>query len=211
MKVAAFNGSPRKEGNTYLALRMVLTELEAAGIETEIVHVGSQPVKQCTGCGGCARNQDEKCVLKGDDANEWIQIMKHADGILLGAPVHFGNISAVMKSFLDRAFFVSGSNGGLFRHKVGAGISAVRRAGALPALQQLNNYLVYAEMVVPGSSYWNVIYGRAPGEVSQDAEGTQIMRVLGKNMAWVLKALKASAGTVPEPEKEQKVMTNFIR
>ena len=137
--------------------------------------------------------------------------MKGADGIILGSPVHYAGISATMKSFLDRAFYVAGSNGGLFRHKVGAGLVAVRRSGGLPAFQQLNNYLLYSEMLVPASNYWNVIHGRAPGEVAQDAEGVQIMRVLGKNMAWLLKLAAAGKGVVEEPAREDKTMTHFIR
>jgi len=211
MKVAAFNGSPKKEGNTYLALRMVTAELEAQGIETEIVHVGGSVLQGCTACGACGRNKDEKCAFGKDGVDEWIQIMKEADGIILGSPVHYANISATMKAFLDRAFYVSGSNGGLFRHKVGAGIVAVRRSGGLPSFQQLNNYLLYSEMLVPGSNYWNVIHGRAPGEVAKDEEGVQIMRVLGRNMAWLLKLVAAGKSVVDEPAKETKTMMSFVR
>ncbi|MFA6508630.1 MAG: flavodoxin family protein [Treponemataceae bacterium] len=211
MKVAAFNGSPNKEGNTFHALRMVTAELESQGIETEIVHVGGQSVKGCIACGACRRNKDEKCVLTGDGVNGWIQIMKGADGILLGSPVHYSGISATMKSFLDRAFYVSGSNENLFRHKVGAGVIAVRRSGGMPSFQQLNNYLLYSEMLIPTSNYWNVIHGRAPGEAAQDAEGVQIMRVLGLNMAWSMKLVAAGKGVVSEPEREDKIMMNFIR
>jgi multimeric flavodoxin WrbA len=211
MKVVAFNGSPRKEGNTWHALRLVTAELEAAGIETEIVTVGDKPVRGCIACGMCAKNKDEKCVLPGDEVNAWIQKMKGADGILFGSPVHYAGMSGAMKSFLDRAFYVAGMNGGLFRHKVGAALVAVRRSGGLPAFEQLNTYLLYAEMLLPTSNYWNVIHGRMPGEVEQDAEGVQIMRVLGKNMAWLLKLVEHGKGAVPAPAAEKKVMTNFVR
>jgi len=211
MKVVAFNGSPKKEGNTFHALRMVASELEAVGIETEIVHVGAQAVKGCIACGACARNKDEKCALSGDSVNEWIQQMKGADGLLFGSPVHYANISATMKAFLDRAFYVSGSNGGLLRHKVGAGLVAVRRTGGQPSFQQLNNYLLYSEMLIPTANYWNVIHGAAPGEVTQDAEGVQIMRLLGRNMAWLLKLVAAGKGVVDEPGPEAKVRMNFVR
>lgn len=211
MKVAAFNGSPKKEGNTHAALALVTAELEAQGMETEIIHVGAQPVRACTACGACGRNKDEKCVIAGDGVNDWIQKMKEADGIILGSPVHYANISAGMKAFLDRAFYVSGGNGNLFRHKVGAGIVAVRRSGGLPSFQQLNNYLLYSEMLIPSSNYWNVIHGRAPGEAARDEEGVQIMRVLGRNMAWLLKLVAAGKGVVAEPMREDKIMMNFVR
>ena len=120
MKVVAFNGSPNKQGNTYHALKLVLAELEKEGIETEIVQVGGKTVKGCLGCGHCGRNKDEKCVLPGDEVNEWIQKIKNSDGILFGSPVHYSAIAADMKAFLDRAFFVQGGNGRMFRHKVGA-------------------------------------------------------------------------------------------
>lgn len=211
MIVTAFNGSPRKEGNTSHALRMVTSELEAQGIETRTIHVGGQEVKSCRACGMCRKNMDKKCVLKGDSVNEWIQLMSESDGILLGTPVHYAGVSAVMKSFLDRAFYVAGSNNSLFRHKVGAGVVALRRSGGMSAFQQLNHYLLYSEMVVSTSSYWNVIHGREPGEVAQDAEGVQIMRVLGRNMAWLLKLVEAGKGAVGEPELEKKIAMNFIR
>ena len=211
MKVAVFNGSPKKEGNTFHALRIVAAELEARGIGTEIYHVGAKPVASCTACGSCGKNRDEKCILQKDGVNEWIQAMKNADGILLGSPVHYAGISATMKCFLDRAFYVAGANGGLFRHKVASGLVAVRRSGGLPAFQQLNTYLLYSEMLVPSANYWNVIHGRAPGEVAQDAEGVQIMRTLGKNMAWLLELVAAGKGAVAEPAKEGKTYTNFIR
>lgn len=211
MKVVAFNGSPKKEGNTYHALRLVADELEKEGIEVEIVHVGAVDVRGCMGCGGCARNKDEKCVLPGDDLNEWVQKMKEADGILLGSPVHYSAIAGNMKSFLDRAFYVAGMNGSLLRHKVGASVVAVRRSGGLPTFNQLNNFLNYSEMMMPTSNYWNVIHGARPGEVLQDEEGVQIMRILGKNMAYLLKVMEASKAVVPAPEKERKQMMNFIR
>jgi multimeric flavodoxin WrbA len=211
MKVVAFNGSPRKEGNTWHALKLVTAELEAAGIATEIVTVGDQPIRDCIACGMCAKNKDERCVLPGDPVNDWIQLMKQADGILLGSPVYFAAMSGAMKSFLDRAFYVAGMNGSLFRHKVGAAVVAVRRSGGISAFEQLNNFLLYSEMLLPTSNYWNVIHGRMPGEVEQDAEGVQIMRVLGKNMTWLLRLGEHGRGAVPAPEREQKVMMHFIR
>ncbi len=210
MKVVAFNGSPRKNGNTYQALRLVLDELEKEGIETEIVHAGAKPIAGCNACGLCGNNKDEKCVIKGDPVNDWIQKIKNADGILLGSPVHYADIAADMKAFLDRAFYVQGCNGRLFRHKAAAAVVAVRRSGGTTTFDRLNAYLTCSEMLIPASNYWNVIHGAAPGEVLEDAEGVQVMRLLGKNMAWLLKLMENGRGTVGEPPKEDKIFMNFI-
>ncbi|MBJ6748975.1 flavodoxin family protein [Geomonas anaerohicana] len=210
MKVVAFNGSPNKEGNTYHAIKLVAAELEQQGIETEIVHVGNKAIRGCIACYQCVKNQDEQCAIK-DEVNEWVQKMKEADGIIIGSPVHYSGVGGTMKSFLDRAFFVAGVNGGLLRHKVGAAVVAVRRSGGVTTFDELNHFLNYSEMLLPTSNYWNVIHGRTPGEALQDGEGMQIMRVLGKNMVWLLKLLENGKGVVPEPEREAKVMTNFIR
>lgn len=210
MKVVAFNGSPKKEGNTYHAIKTVAAELEKEGIEVKIVHVGNKVIRGCLACNGCSRNKNERCVID-DEVNEWVQKMKEADGIILGSPVHYAGIPGTMKSFLDRAFYVASSNNSLFRHKVGAGVVAVRRTGGIAVFQQLNNFINYSEMVVPTSNYWNIAHGTAPGEVTQDDEGMQIMRVLGKNMAWVMKSLDASKDIVKESEAENKIFTNFIR
>lgn len=210
MKVVAFNGSLNEKGNTYQALKMVGAELEKGGGELEIVQVGGKPLRDCMACEQCAKNKNECCVLPGDEVNQWIQKMKQADGIILGSPVHYSGVAGAMKSFLDRAFFVSGSNGNLFRHKVGAAVVAVRRSGGMPTFYQLNNYLLYSEMLLPTSNYWNVIHGTAPGEVTQDLEGVQIMRVLGKNMAWLLKLVRYGKEACPPPEREDKTLFSFI-
>lgn len=210
MKVVAFNGSPNREGNTWHALKMVTAELEKEGIETEIVHVGNKLIRGCTACGQCAKNRNEQCVLPNDEVNEWIQKMKQADGIILGSPVHYSAIGGTMKSFLDRGFYVAGVNDGMLRHKVGASVVAVRRSGGLPTFDQLNNFLNYAEMLLPTSNYWNVIHGRSQGEVTQDLEGVQIMRVLGKNMAWLLKLVDHGKGVITPPEREAKTFFSFI-
>lgn len=211
MKVVAFNGSPNAEGNTYHSIRMVFAELEKKDIETEIVHVGNKNVRGCIACNKCVKNRDEKCVLKGDDVNLWIQKIKEADGIIIASPVHYASIGATMKSFLDRAFYVAGFNKSLFRHKVAASLVAVRRSGGMPAFNELNNYLNYAEMLIPTSNYWNVIHGTRPGDAVKDGEGQQIMRVLGKNMAWLLELVENGKTSVKEPELEKKEFTNFIR
>ncbi|GAA0116022.1 flavodoxin family protein [Clostridium senegalense] len=209
MKVVAFNGSPKKEGNTYNAIRMVAEELENEGIEVEIVHVGNKIIRGCLACNACAKNKNGKCIIDNDEVNEFIQKMKEADGIILGSPVHYSGIAGTMKSFLDRAFYVA--NNGALRHKVGASVVAVRRSGGVATFNQLNNYINYAEMLMPSTNYWNVIHGAMPGEVSKDEEGKQIMRVLGKNMAWLMKTVENGKKTIKEPERENKILTNFVR
>ena len=211
MKVIAINGSPNKEGNTFHALDIVGKELIAGGIEFEILHIGNKLIRGCLACGKCVVNKDEKCNTTTDDMNNWIQQVKAADGIILGSPVHYAGIAGTMKSFLDRLFYVAGSNGGLFRHKVGAAIAAVRRSGGSATFDNLNHYLNYSEMIIATSNYWNIIHGRTPGEVMQDGEGVQIMHVLGKNMVWLLKMKETTAASIEAPLKEKKVITNFIR
>lgn len=211
MKVVAINGSPKSNGNTYEAIKAVAKELEKENIEVEIIHIGNKVVRGCLACNGCAKNKNERCVIQNDDVNEWIQKMKDADGIILGSPVYYSAVAGTMKAFLDRAFYVASSNGGLFRHKVGASVVAVRRSGGIPVFDQLNNYINYSEMVMPTSNYWNVVYGTAPGEAAKDEEGMQIMRVLGKNMAWIMKLIEFGKGKVEEPEREKKTFMNFIR
>lgn len=210
MKVVAFNGSPKKEGNIWHAINMVFTELAHEGIETELIHVGNKTLRGCTACAQCAANKNEQCVLPGDEVNDWIQKMKQADGIIFGSPVHYAAMSGTMKCFMDRAFYVAGVNDGLFRHKVGVAVVAVRRSGGLPTFEQLNNFINYSEMLIPTSNYWNVIHGTRPGEVTQDDEGVQIMRVLGKNMAWLMKLVEHGRDAVVEPEREPKLYMNFI-
>lgn len=211
MKVIAFNGSPKEKGNTYQAIKMVTDELEKEGIDVEIVHVGNKIIRGCMACNWCAKNQCERCVNDEDEVNEWIQKMKEADGIILGSPVHYSSIAATMKAFLDRAFYVTSVNGSLLRHKVGAAVVAVRRSGGVTTFDQLNNYINYSEMLMPTSSYWSVIHGLKPGQVTEDAEGIQIMRVLGKNMAWLMKLVENGKNIVKAPEKEGKIFTNFVR
>ena len=209
MKVIAINGSPKKEGNTFHALKLVADALDNEDIETEIVHIGNKTIKGCIACGKCAENRDEKCII--DDAvNEVVQKIKTADGILLGSPVYYSGIAGTMKSFLDRMFQVAVAND-MLRYKAGASVAAVRRSGGIPTFHQLNNYLTFAEMVMPGSNYWNVIHGTMPGEVTRDDEGVQIMKVLGRNMAWLLKTIDHGKAAVARPPREDKVFTNFVR
>ena len=210
MKVVAFNGSPRKEGNTYQALKIVAEQLEMENIEVEIIHVGNKNIQGCSACSSCFKSRDERCILN-DEVNEWIQKMKEADGIIFGSPVHYSGITGTMKTFMDRAAYVASANKGLLKNKVGASVVAVRRSGGVPAFNQLNNYITYSEMIMPSSNYWNVIYGQKPGEALMDDEGVQIMRVLGKNMAWLMKVIEFSEGKIEKPQSEKKIATNFIR
>lgn len=211
MKVIIFNGSPNKEGNTYHGIKIVADELEKEGIETEIIHVGNKSIRGCIACGYCTKNKNRKCAITTDPVNNWIEKMNDADGIILGSPVHYSSIAGTMKSFLDRAFRVAEANDSMLRHKVGAAVVAVRRAGGIPTFDQLNNYINHSEMIIPTSNYWNIINGRLPGEVMQDEEGIQIMRILGQNMAWLMKLIENGQGVINKPKREEKIFTNFIR
>lgn len=211
MKVIAINGSPKKEGNTYHALNIVGEQLQEAGIDFEILHIGNKNFHGCMACGKCAVNKDERCNITTDDLNAHLQEIKKADGILLGSPVYYSGIAGTAKSFFDRLFYVAGANNNLFRHKVAASVVAVRRTGGSFTFDSLNHYLLYAETIMATSCYWNIIHGRTPGEVLQDAEGVQTMRVLGKNMAWLLKMKEATAASIEPPAKEKKEVTSFIR
>jgi multimeric flavodoxin WrbA len=211
MKVIAVNGSPNKEGNTYHALSMIGDEIKLNGIDFEILHVGHKLIHGCTACGTCSKTKDEKCNIKTDDLNTWLQQIKSANGIIIGSPVYYSGIAGTMKSFLDRLFYVAGANGGLFRQKVAAAVVAVRRTGGSATFDQLNHYLTYSEMIIATSNYWNVIHGRVAGEAAKDEEGRQIMRVLGRNIVWLLRMKEASNGMIEPPVMEKKVITNFIR
>lgn len=212
MRVVAINGSPRAAGNTRFALDRVCAQLAAAGVETEVVQVGHLPLRGCAACGHCARERNECCGLPDDGLNGLVAQMKAADGIVLGSPVYFAGIAGTMKCCLDRAFYVAGSNGGLFRHKVGAAVVALRRSGAVATFDQLNHYLHYAEMLVPSSNYWNALHGAQPGEAAGDGEGVQVMEVLGRNLAWLLGLVDKGRDTgIAPPLPETKVRTNFIR
>ncbi|WP_321334898.1 flavodoxin family protein [uncultured Bacteroides sp.] len=211
MKVVAINGSPHKKGNTYHALTEIGKQLQENGIDFEIIHLGNQMIHGCIACGGCGKSRDEKCSISTDSVNEYIQQMKLADGIILASPVFYAGIPGTMKSFLDRAFYVSSNNNNLFRHKVGAAVVAVRRTGGSSTFDSMNHYLNYSEMILATSNYWNIIHGRVAGEVLQDAEGIQIMEILGRNMAWLLKMREQTAETLVGPESVDKVFTNFVR
>ena len=209
MKVVAVQGSPRKNGNTAYALEVIGNVLRNEGIDFEIIEIGGKHIRGCLACNKCFDNKDEKCVITTDVLNDSILKMKNADGIILATPVYYSGIAGTMKCFLDRAFYVAGSNGNWFRHKVGASVVAVRRTGGSVTFDSLNHYLNIAEMLIPSSNYWNVIHGREIGEAAQDKEGIQIMETLGKNMAWMLKMRERSKDIAPK--QTEKVFTNFIR
>jgi len=188
MKVLALNGSGRKDGNTHLLLKIVLDELQAEGIETELIQLAEgKPLQGCVACYQCMQRKNMQCAIESDSFNEYFARMSGADGLLLGSPVYFSDITAGMKAFIERCGLVSRANGGVLRRKIGAGVIAVRRAGSNHSLASLNYLFLISEMIIPGSSYWNMGLGRNPGDVMQDAEGIETMRTLGKNMAWLLK------------------------
>ncbi|MHB8880776.1 MAG: flavodoxin family protein [Thermodesulfovibrionales bacterium] len=188
MRVIAFNGSPRKEGNTYHAIRTVFEELEKEGLDTELIQLGSAQIKGCRACFKCFETKDNRCIQK-DDLNDFIARMLPAEGIIIGSPTYFANVSTEVKALIDRAGLVSRANGNLFSRKVGAAVVAARRAGGVNVYQNINLFFGIGEMIVPGSSYWNIGIGRTPGEILNDEEGMRTFRDLGRNMAWLIKKL----------------------
>ena len=190
MKVLAVNGSARKDGNTAILIRAVYEELNAAGIETEMVQLSGNIIEPCKACWACGGRKN--CVHKRDLFQEIFEKMTRADGIILGSPVYTANISANMQAFLERASVVTDMNRGenLFRHKVGAAVTAARRGGALPALDAMYHFFMLQNMFVVGSSYWAMAYGQMPGDVHKDGEGLDTMKNLGQNMAYLLRALE---------------------
>lgn len=190
MKVVAFNGSGRKGGNTRLLIERVFTELKREGIETEVVELAGMPVRGCTACYGCFKNKDGHCVITDDFVNDAIDKMVAADGVILASPTYFADVTTETKALIDRSGMVSRANDFMFRRKVGAAVVAVRRAGAIHAFESINNFFLISEMIIPGSSYWNIGIGREIGDVENDAEGLQTMDTLGKNMAWLMKKLQ---------------------
>ncbi len=190
MKVIAFNGSARKDGNTAILLNTVLEELKAEGIETELYSLAGKPIQGCIACYKCFKNKDRKCSVDKDVINECIAKMVEADGVLLGSPTYFADVTAGMKALIELCGMVARANSDLFQRKVGAGVVAVRRAGSIHVFNSLNHFFLIGQMIIPGSSYWNIAMGREPGEVRNDAEGMQTMQNLGKNMAWLLKKIR---------------------
>ncbi|HPE76094.1 MAG TPA: flavodoxin family protein [Draconibacterium sp.] len=190
MKVVAFNGSPRRKGNTEILIGEVFKILQKEGIETEMIQLGNKLVHGCTACGKCREIQDGKCHIKNDHLNFCIEKMVEADGILIGSPVYFADVTPEIKALIDVAGYVTRANNHLLKRKIGAAVIAVRRGGALHAFETINNFFLISQMIVPGSSYWNFVFGRNPGEVLNDEEGMQTIKTLAENMAWLLKKVK---------------------
>jgi multimeric flavodoxin WrbA len=189
MKVVGVNGSPRKDGNTAIIINTIFRELNAQGIETELIQLAGQKIEGCNACWACQQLGSARCVIDSDFFNEAFAKMVAADGIILGSPVYAAGVTAQMKALIDRASIVLTVNRGLFRHKVGAAVVAARRGGAISAFDTLNHFLHSKEMFLVGSTYWNMVYGRNIGEVAGDEEGMANMRNLGENMAWLLRKI----------------------
>lgn len=208
MHVLMLNGSPHRDGCTRTALDEIAAVLSNEGIDSEVFWLGNDPIAGCIGCGTCFRTGS---CFRHDLVDAFIEKARTADGFIFGSPVHYAAASGAVTSFLDRAFMAGGSQG-IYRHKPAAAIVSARRAGTTAALDQLNKYIVFHQMPLVPSQYWNMVHGSTPDQVRQDEEGLQIMRTLGRNMAWMLKAFAAAreAGIVP-PEPEKTIRTNFIR
>jgi len=206
MQVLLINGSPHQYGCTYTALSEVAGQLEAEGISTLIFHIGSDPIRDCTGCFGCEKTGH--CVYKDDPVNTCIDLARQADGLVVGCPVYYAGPSAALCALLDRMFFLKSA---FYAYKPAAAVVNCRRGGASAAFDRLNKYFTISNMPVVSSQYWNATHGLTPDEMKQDLEGLQIMRTLGRNMAWLLKCIEAGKGKVSYPEPEPRLMTNFIR
>lgn len=210
MNVLLVNGSPHQFGCTYTALTEIAAALKSEGISSEFFWIGNQPIAGCTGCGSCGKTG--RCIFD-DQVNAFLAIAGDYDGFVFGSPVHYASMSGAMSAFMDRVFFAEpGTGRQLFWLKPAAAIVSARRAGTTAALDQMNKHLLYAQMPIISSCYWNMVHGSTPEDVRQDAEGLQIMRTLGRNMAWFLRCKDAGANAgVPLPQREPRIFTNFIR
>jgi multimeric flavodoxin WrbA len=207
MKVLLINGSPHQNGCTYTALSEVEKTLQEEGLETEIIHIGSKPIQGCTACGHCYTGPD-RCVFDDDLVNRVLEKGEQADAFVFGSPVYYASANGSMIAFMDRLFY----SGNCFALKPGACVVSARRAGTTAALDQMLKYLTISNMMVVGSQYWAMVHGNKPEDVQKDLEGMQIMRTLGRNMAWLLKCIEAGKQTgIPLPEREKRQWTNFIR
>lgn len=207
MKVLLFNGSPKSNGCTFTALSEIANTLNAEGVETEIIWLGNKPVRDCIGCGGCYGKG--KCIFTDDGVNEWIEKAASADGFVFGSPVYYAHPDGRILSVMDRMFYAGKSS---FEQKPAAVVVSARRAGTTASLDALTKHLTISQMPVVSSTYWNMVHGNTPDDVKQDLEGLQTMRNLARNMAWLLKCIKAGEDAgITKPEAEKKVYTNFIR
>ena len=191
MKVIAFNGSARKDGNTAVLINQVFSELEKQDIETEMIQFSGQKIRGCIACYKCFENKDQRCSVKDDVVNDCIEKMLQADGIILASPTYFADVSSELKALIDRAGLVAKANGDMFKRKAGAAIVAVRRGGSIHAYDSINHFFLISQMIIPGSSYWNMGFGLEKGDAKKDEEGLQTMATLGRNMAWLLKKIQA--------------------
>lgn len=207
MKVLMLNGSPHKTGCTNRALTEIADELAEHGIDSEILWLGNQPVRDCIACGQCAET-DGRCVFDDDSVNEIIEKAKTSDGFVFGTPVYYAHANGRILSVLDRVFYAGGK---YFAHKPGAAVASARRAGTTASVDVLNKYFTINQMPVVSSTYWNMVHGNTAQEVEQDLEGLQTMRNLASNMAWLLFCIEAGRERGVCPPKNQKVATNFIR
>ena len=205
MKVLLINGSPRANGNTYVALNEMSKVLNAEGIETELIHVGNKPIRGCVACGYCFKNR--KCAFD-DIVNEVSDKFNRCDGIVVGSPVYYASANATLIAFLDRLFYSTKFDKSM---KVGAAVAAARRGGLTATTDELNKYFAISGMPIASGQYWNGIHGRMPGEALNDEEGLQMMITLAKNMAFLIKSISLGKEKYGLPEKETKIMTNFIR
>ncbi len=187
MRVVAFNGSPRRDGNTAMLLRKVLSPIARAGIDTELVQVGGVAVRGCAACYRCMETKDRRCALTADPMNEWIAKMVEADAVIMGSPSYFSGMTSELKALVDRAGLVAFANGRMFSRKIGAAVAVHRRGGAVCVVDQINHMFLMSRMIVPGSTYWNFGVGLNPGDVAADEEATQNMHDLGETIAWLLK------------------------
>lgn len=206
MHVLMINGSTHANGCTYTALAEVAGQLEQEGITTEIVQIGKSAIHGCTACHSCRKTG--QCIFSDDPVNDCIEKLKAADGLVVGSPVYYAGPNGALCAFLDRLFYAAM---GQYQYKPAAAVVSCRRGGASAAFDRLNKYFTISGMPVVSSQYWNAVHGNTPDEVRQDLEGMQIMRTLGRNMAWLLKSIDAARNTVPLPVREKRVGTNFIR
>jgi len=191
MKVVAFNGSARKDGNTAVLLKRVLSRLEEEGIETELIQLAGEQIHGCTACRACFETKNQRCIITTDNVNVYIQKMLEADGIILGSPTYFAMMSPEMKALIDRAGFVCRATPDVLKYKVGAAVAVARRAGAMTTFDAINHFFLINQMIIPVSSYWNIGIANKKGEIDKDEEALKTMDDLGRNMAWLIKKIKA--------------------
>ena len=200
MKIIAINGSPRKGGNTEIILNEVLKPLVQAGWETELVQIGGTPMRGCLACQKCFEKADGRCAVSADKFNEIVPKVFESDALLLGSPTYYADVSSEMKAFIDRTGYVAAANGRALKGKIGASVSAVRRGGSIHAVDSMNHLFPISGMIIPGATYWNMVYGRKPGDVTGDDEGMRNMRNLGRAIDWLARATVPAIGSFPDFE-----------